>query len=275
VRQEGGAGAIAILPFLGWIAGLNFGRNWAASAEELSRLTGVNRGSISKARAAFGRLGLAKAEVQNRRGVLLLHWTASPLLLPEPNAERNVEQYDEYFYCSLRLFHGGHWAVLSKVQKAVYLAAATLAIVHTDAPETNYLVRDVLADNAPLSDMLAGYRHAEATRHPVIGHACTRFACASFADLSRVSGYRLTAVKDAVRGFKHPDVWPGCGNDARALEHTPVWVYPTRNGHSLLYHFRDHAAHWPWAVLDAPFGAQREPNELARSLPSVPPLAQR
>jgi hypothetical protein len=266
LKTLGGAGMHSLLPVLGWISALDIAeKGWAISAQELSRLVGLDRGTVTSVARAMEPTGLVTAETLNRRGQRLLHWYVQQLHAWE--TPKSGYKLPHYFYFDHRIIHGGQWRVMRPVQRAAYLAVATQAHVHKEPPRDNYLVRELIAQHVPLSDLERC--RSEAPRPNEL-----RLACVSYADIARISGYSANAMKAAVRAFKHPALWPGVQNDPRVMEHTPLWVYPTPNGNSLLYHFRDHAPHWPWDVLNAGSGIRLNPSELAFGLLKALPLTQ-
>jgi hypothetical protein len=270
LRHLGGAGLVSILPILGWLAGLEKER-WALSAEELSRLCNVDTGSIRRARAALGpACGLSATPVSytdQRHGRRLLHWQVPSCFAAVQTVRAAGLDREPYFFFSHRLIHGGQWAMLSAVQRAVYLAVATCAYAtHGWADPLNEpLVSGVVLPGTPLDDM----RRSQL----VYEEHTLRVACVSYANIARISGYSPNAVKVAVRGFKHPAVWSRSTNDPRVLEYRPIWVYPTLDNGALLYHFRDHVRPWPWDVLNTPDRDSLCQAELAERLPTCEPLA--
>lgn len=259
LKREGGTGLLSVLPWLGRIAASPDYQPWAIAAEELARLCGVDPKSVRRARDVLQRMKLASTETRLRNGARLLHWTVRSELaarafrrgekgvrygsLPAYGMQGDEGFRDGYFYFSFAMLYGGHWSALDPVQRAVYLAAATKARVHRDEPNDDWVTRDLLVAGVSLADLEAGWRW---------GRQEYRLACVSYSELARISGYGVSALKNAVQGLKHPSIWPDSSVDAAALHHAPLWVYPTRGGRALVYHFRDHADPWPSAVENKP-----------------------
>jgi hypothetical protein len=247
LKHSGGAAAVSILPWLGRIAASPETHPWPMSAEELARVCGVDPKSIRYARKVLQKKGYLSTVIRQRHGVYLLHWKVDERLVAS-SSDRKA-----YFFFSFRILYGGHWAVMSAAQRAVYLAAGTLASVHREEISENHYCRFIARRRAISFDDIEASRLAGRA-----GEKEYRLAFASYAELSRISGYNISTVMRAVRGFKHPRFWKNSTVDADALSHCPVWVYPTPQGNSLLYHFRDHVRPWPWAVENADIDATRE-----------------
>ena len=110
---------------------------------------------------------------------------------------------EDYFYFDMRVVFGGHWRMLSAVQRAIYLAVAVAARSHSESPTSDWLIRDVLDPSASTEDMVRQYEDRQRYNRPHM-----RLACLSYSELSRISGCAESAVKKAVRGFKAPELWP-------------------------------------------------------------------
>lgn len=271
LKRSGGAAAISILPWLGRIAAQPKTQPWPISAEELGRVCGVNPKSVRHARDVLQQMGLVSTEVRQRHGARLLHWRVNSQLIASETYRDLARELEEgepatrepYFYFSFRLLYGGHWFAMSPVQRAIYLAAATLALVHRNPPREDWLLRPLLPRFVDLRDIEASYRLGGAAPNEY------RLACASYTELARISGYEVKTVMRAVQGFKHPRHWNHQGyrkssNDQSVLTYHPIWVYPTLAGSSLVYHFRDHVHPWPWAVENAriPFRGEDDDSPL-------------
>jgi hypothetical protein len=242
VRCLGGSGLVSMLPILGWMSGLDAtAHEWALSVEELSRLINIDPSTINGVRRALESHGLIETTVKQRHGHRLVHWKMDRVFSARPAVAHH--EADPYFYFDHGIVYGGQWAMMRPVERAVYIGVATRARVHADAPEDDYLVREVLRRDVSCDDL---HRCRELSPTPGV----IRLACVSYSQIAGVTGYSETAVKRAVRSFKHPRDWPESVCDTRALEFAAIRVYPVRTGGALLYHFRDHVEHWPWDVLN-------------------------
>jgi hypothetical protein len=135
---------------------------------------------------------------------------------------------------------GGHWAMLRPIAREVYLAAAMHArrVSLASSPHLGQI-----ACTAPTNDLWQAAQLDD-------GH--TRFAVMSTNELRRATGRSAAAIHEAINSLKHPSIWQCSPNCAAVMRFHPIWVYPARRGGSRIFHFRDHAVHWPWDVLNAP-----------------------
>jgi hypothetical protein len=240
LRKGGGAGAVSMLPVLGPWVNSDFKDGLMLSKEEVARLSGVDVGSVRRGTQALMMHGLVTgAATAYQHGKTVTVWRLSPSLAsPTSNAERTKD----YFYFASTLLHGGNWAQLTHVQRALYLAVGSQAKTFPEPVADNKLLAAALAAHACQQDLLDCY--AADPEHPHL-----RLALLSFTELSAISGISKTALHKAVNAFKRPDSWPRVDGDAAALLHAPLAVYPTDGG-SLVYHLRDHAPPWPWDELN-------------------------
>jgi hypothetical protein len=248
MAREGGTGLVALLPLvLRMAAGQRKShRPFPFSREELSRLCGCDGKSVDKARRALAARDWATATTQTTpRGKQLLYWRVSEDMLPPDEDDKRL--YD-YFYFSLRLVYGGHWAVMSPAERLVYLAVGlTSQPVKEDPAEIAAL--DLLPPGTGRGDIGAA---RAAGRRPEV-----RLSTATHAQLARITGLHRGSVERVVARWKSPAVWSGDIGPADWGDYAPVWAYPTRDGGSLLYHLRDHVQPLPWALLNAPDRAER------------------
>lgn len=213
--QPGGMGVYGILPTLGMAAGLTMGSCFRASIESLARSAGISSKTASKAANALVRLGYAERWKHEVNGKPTTHWKLSPQL----TSARRAGTSDSYFHFSMRLVYGGNWAALEPAQQALYLGAALYASRHETHPAQNWLLRELLSPHSSADDLTAC--------HEAIG--ASRFACVSHRTLGLATGLTADAIQRTASALRRAP-----------REDHPLRVYPTRDGHALLYHFRDH-----------------------------------
>jgi hypothetical protein len=236
--RAGGAGAIAILPILGQYAHSDGAGSWILSKEELARLSGLDPKTVAYGATVLAAHGLVSQDSAIRFGKRTTLWDLRAVAAPRSESGFG----SEYFYFSSRLIYGGNWARLTPTQQAVYLAVGSQARTFVEAPVNNPLLQIHLAYGTSLLDFQRCYEQDSARRW-------LRLACLSGETISVVSGVSLSAVKNAIKGFKHPAIWPNTTNDRDWLQRSPLGVY-RGNGGALIYHLRDHASHWPWVELN-------------------------
>jgi hypothetical protein len=240
VWREGGAGAISLLPVLGQYAHWRFRGNAVLSKEKLARLAGVDPATVAKAGKALDRLGLATPSTGLYQGKRVTTWELKPSLAvarPGGRLARN------YFHFSAAVVHGGHWAKLTKVQRAIYLAVGAKSRLIKHWKDVANHFRAVMPKDVSLADVRLAHEYGNDIGGVRVTHL-------SYAELQRLTGIGVSALKEAVRLLKHPANWTGSLNDPSALRYSPLAVYPTFDGYSLLYHLRDHVPHWPWNIVN-------------------------
>jgi len=239
--RAGGSGAIGLLPVLGQFAHARFRHHAVVPKEKLARLAGMDPATIATAGKALDQLGLATPSTGSYRGKRVTTWDLKPSMVVGYRGQRLSP---EYFHFSAETIYGGQWAKLTKVQRAIYLAVGGKARFIKEWDAVGRLVSATVPRAVNLGDIAAAYRH-DPLRLGV------RIADMSYAEFGEITGISLSALKRAINLLKHPAHWAGCGNDPALLRYSPLAVYPTFEGHSLLYHFRDHVPAWPWDILNA------------------------
>ena len=239
--DAGGVGAISLLPLLGLWANAKSVEWVHLPKEKAARLAGTSAKSVARAARILQERGLAESSLGSYGGRRFTQWNVSPgLAVPMGGDQRSSEPY---FYFSARLIYGGAWSKLTAVQRLLYLALATQA--HTyGKQEAQKWLKYLLYPGTSEGDLWAGFDQSPPLR---------LVAC-SYSALEHLTGVARSSLKAAVAGLKHPDVWPTAPTDPATLQFAPLSVYPSDGG-SLIYHFRDHAEHWPWEVLNSDHAA--------------------
>lgn len=239
--KAGGLGLISVLPVLGQYAHSTFASELFLSKEEIARLAGLDSGTVTVAQDGLDYLGLAKGSHTLFLGERSTVWHLSQHLAAPRTADRFVP---DYFYFSSRLIYGGNWAKLRPVQRALYLAIGVSARSYDALPtETHPLYVETRRDIEHCYDELRRH-HTRAPELPWL-----RLVSLPISRLVRMTGISRSAIQRALQAMKHPDVWPDARNDAAALRHCPLGIYPSR-GSQYVFHLRDHAPHWPWEQLN-------------------------
>jgi hypothetical protein len=234
--QLGRSSLVSVLPVLGQYADAPFAAKVDLSKEKIARLTGRNPATVARAAKVLEELGLGSASTLNNDfGERITRWNVKSL---SANSAPGTSSSTKVFSVNAKLLYGGHWRQLTGTQHAVYLGAGSVARTFSDPEKIAQHLRRALG---------RGYRtpDIDACRKAT---GRVRLATVSYARLHRLTGVSTSALKDAVQPLKHPDVWAGSANDPAILQYQPITVYRTEG--ALLYHFRDHALPWPWAVLN-------------------------
>lgn len=231
--------AVATLPVLGLHARTKRHSSLFLSLEEIGRQAGLSPDSVGRARRPLIKEGLVRS-----CGRALHH--GKPVTAWDLDSARFVEleggkSTSNCFLFRASILAGGQWARLSSVQKAVYLAVATLAVTSADPPTENALLRATAPSVALQPDVIACYRQQR----------YLRLASTSLAEISRICGVSRSSLVSAINELKSPAVWQGRQSNLAASRYSPLAVYPSDvAGRQHVYHFRDHVEHWPWEVLN-------------------------
>jgi hypothetical protein len=251
LRRAGGDGVFCLLPLLGMIAGLHIRDRFGLSIQRIAQLTGADPKTIQRARHAVHEAGIATASPMPWMGKRFVRWDVSPRLSGFSGGEDADTAADGprtgYHYFSMRLIYGGTWALMPHRVKALYIGVALHASTFPDPVQALWML-DFLKDGVTLNDFEAARAHA--ALH--FSDARVRIACASYPDLSRVTGVSEDTLMRASADIRHPNEWSRVTTAEGSLKYMPLRVYPTRAGHSLIYHLRDHAPHVPWAITANP-----------------------
>lgn len=242
--RHGRSGAIGLLPLLGRYAFHCSADRWRFSHEELARLSGHSPATISRGGMCLGENRLACGSPEVRFGRYATVWN----ILPSIAAERNEHGFSEpFFFFASRWLYGGQWSRLSAAQQVVFLAIGGHSRTFDDPVSRNPLLRATGVDLSKGGDLK---RCFEKTRN-------LRLACVSMTELQDSTGLSREAVRSAVAGFKHPELWYDSKLSKSDAWHLPVFVYPTGGG-SLVYHLRDHAEPYPFDLLNRENPRSRE-----------------
>lgn len=258
LRESGGAGVLSILPVLGCLASSEYSSGFFLAKEHLARLAGIDQKTVEQARVALTEQRLASARVAERHGRWLLKWTVSSEL-----AAKNEERSEStYFYFSHQLLYGGNWAMMSATLRAIYIAAATQARTFFMEKDRYWLVEELMGQRTLPDIDLCSQRGKG-----------IRLASVSASRLGELLGITADAIRRNLISIKHPEDWTTLTGPAAVCEYMPLRVYPTRQG-SFLFHFRDHAPHWPWSILNRHDRKRLDECELPWLLQSLPDASQ-
>lgn len=240
IWDNGGQGAVSILPVLGQFARSSVEVDRRLSKEELSRLAGVSSDAVATGAAALHKLGLVDHAACWSDGTYVTKWTLKPALVGPTDANGRYLK-DSYSYIPTRLFYGGNWSRISGVQRALYLAVASQCDTYRSPPKE-------IEKLAHLSDRWIVDLERCFEHNPT--DPWIRLASVSYATLSRISGVTRSALQAAVRDLMHPTISGENRNDIHSLQFSPLGVYPSHNGGNLIYHLRDHVPPWEWTALN-------------------------
>ena len=225
--ELGGTGAVSVLPVLGQYAPLRMGKNLLLSKQEIARLAGIDPTTVGVAANVMSGLGLLQSEISISRSMSLTKWRLSESLFAAGDREAQ-----DYFSFRARLVHGGNWSMLSAIQRLLYLAIATQARKYEEAFCDNKLMA-LLPEDCPRHDLASAYAQ----------DGWVRLAMASYSQIGRIAGLAQSSVAKAVSQFR-------ADRNSEEASHIPLAVYTGLDGINI-YHFRDHASHWPWDSLNA------------------------
>ena len=231
---KGRSGLISMVPILGQFAAMQAADRVYLSVEEIARLGGIDPSTVTAAKGALAD-GWAQSEVRCWGPGKITKWDISKQFL----AERRDGRYtQDHFRFGCHLIYGGNWARLTKTQKLVYLAIASRTATYNNEDDFNWVRRHLLPDT--MTDINRCWDEEGRVRMA---------SFVSYCELARITGLARSSVVKAVKGFKHPDVWPDVMNDPDQLRFSPIAVYPAVSG-GCIYHMRDHVPHWPWDELN-------------------------
>ena len=249
LRDEGGVGALAIVPILGRYAHWQKASAVPLSLEECARLGGCDQESIRRGSAAMERLELATTFHRHRYGKIVTVWNIKSAITTPMVAGK---LHTASFRFDSRVVYGGAWSMLSGTQKALYLGAASRAYTYRNPDALHDLLDDLLEASTERHDILEAFAHHRAHDAEVLNgdSGNVRLAVASVNELSQATGVSETALHRAINGLKwSPAAAPADVRDE--LRYAPLGVLHSRPGRPNLFLFRDHAAPWPWHVLNS------------------------
>jgi hypothetical protein len=255
LRDEGGVGALALVPILGRYAHWEKAGAVALSLEECARLGGCDQESIRRGSAAMAKLDFATTVRRHRHGKIVTVWNVKSAITSPKVGEK---LHPASFRFDARVVYGGAWSMFSGTQKALYLGAASRAYTYQNPDALHDLLDDLLEASTERRDILEAFAHHRLPNTEALNleSGNVRLAVASVDELSKATGVSETALHGAINGLKWPpDASPADVRDE--LRYAPLGVLPARPGRPNLFLFRDHAAPWPWDVLNSRPGRMR------------------
>lgn len=239
LRGEGGDGVAAILPLMGLIACSKSRDNFALSVQEIARLTNVDPATVDHAAGILAKRKLLGRTVRTRHGEWLTHWSVAVEL-----CGRTSHVETAYFSFPMRLIYGGNWAMMPRVQRSIYLGAATAAsIIRPGNVSDHWIVRELVDLRSNLAEIRAFMSNSQTP---------LRLALLTATDLSARTGVSKRSLTTHLRELRAPEGWLPLGEavgDLGRLTFSPITVYPTLK-RALLFFFRDNVPPLPWDFLN-------------------------